>query len=198
MSIWSVALRRRIGVRCTTSLSPVAYYSLFPATFPNGPPPHASFHINPRALRDEYIKLQAINHPDRASAPGRSAAERTSAVINEAYEKLLDPYARALHLLSLHGIEIKEEVVEEAEGDLLMRVMEAREALEEAQTKEDVVVMQEQNEERVHRVEGGIADAFAGEDYARARGLVPELRYWLNIRSALREWEPGVEPVVHH
>ncbi|KAL2119071.1 hypothetical protein VTJ04DRAFT_6031 [Mycothermus thermophilus] len=101
------------------------YYALFPETLPSGPPPRGKFHIDTRALRREFLRLQAASHPDfhhhaastsppDSSSPdshksaARLRAEATSALINAAYKTLSSPLLRAQYLLrELHGIDLE-------------------------------------------------------------------------------------------
>lgn len=43
---------------------PLPYYALFPQTLPGGAPPDGPFDIDVRALRREFLQLQAASHPD--------------------------------------------------------------------------------------------------------------------------------------
>ncbi|KAL1836457.1 hypothetical protein VTJ49DRAFT_5132 [Mycothermus thermophilus] len=159
------------------------YYALFPETLPDGPPPRGKFHIDVRALRREFLRLQAASHPDfhhhaassSSSSPAeqedqsssssgykseaRLRAEEHSALINAAYKTLSSPLLRAQYLLrELHGIDVESEEhrgtgtstqshplggeetdMDPAEAqELLFTVLEAREAIEEAKTEEDL------------------------------------------------------------
>ncbi|KAI5862604.1 Co-chaperone Hsc20 [Durotheca rogersii] len=84
------------------------YYDLFPKTLPLGPPPAGPFAIDVRALRSEFLALQATAHPDRFPMGGveRRAAEARSAHINEAYRTLGSPMHRAQYLLRLRASQL--------------------------------------------------------------------------------------------
>lgn len=112
------------------SSGPPSFYALFPKTFPRGPPPAAPFPVDVRALRTEFLHLQAAAHPDfhhhassslsdaadRDSTRGggggqhstaRARAEALSSLINEAYRTLASPLLRAQYLLRQnHGIDL--------------------------------------------------------------------------------------------
>lgn len=83
------------------------YYSLFPKTFPNGPPPDSPFKLDrtlKSQLKQEYLKIQALTHPDtvgpNASAETQREAENQSAKYSIAYRTLLSPLRRAQHLIA--------------------------------------------------------------------------------------------------
>ncbi|EAQ89385.1 hypothetical protein CHGG_06004 [Chaetomium globosum CBS 148.51] len=104
--------------------SPIpTYYALFPETLPDGPPPTGKFPIDLRALRNEFLRLQAASHPDfhhsasqtsptpptqgnnnnnntNTKSAARLHAEATSAQINAAYKTLSSPLLRA-HWLAM-------------------------------------------------------------------------------------------------
>ena len=72
-----------------------------------------------------------------------------------------------------------------------MTVLEVREAIEEAETHEEVVKIKRENDARIELVEGELRRAFEegkGED---ARDRTVELRYWEGLKKACDDWEPG-------
>ena len=108
------------------------YFSLF------GLP--ACYHCDARKLDAAYRKLQSEVHPDRFAAAGESErrlALQSSARVNEAYRALRDPVDRALHLLSLHGIQAMSETDTALPMDFLEYQLERREAIEAAAKSHD-------------------------------------------------------------
>ncbi|KAI0850580.1 Co-chaperone Hsc20 [Daldinia vernicosa] len=181
---------------------PISHYDLFPQTLPQGPPPKGRFAIDVRALRREFLALQATAHPDLAP-PGASSkrrAEAASSRINDAYRTLADPLSRAQYLLRLRwGIDAAgEEAARVEDPELLMLVLETREAIEEAEAEEDLEGLRAENEARIRESEDRLARAFEEDDGERARREVTRLRYWVNIRDAVRDWEEGKPVVLQH
>lgn len=83
--------------------------------------------------------------------------------------------------------------------ELLMEVMEAREAVEECETEEELVGLKEENEARIQDSIKVLEDAFAKDDLAAAKRESVRLRYWRNIGESLREWEgKGSQHVLQH
>ncbi|KAK3065848.1 molecular chaperone, partial [Teratosphaeriaceae sp. CCFEE 6253] len=109
-------------------VSPPTHYELFPQTFPQGPPPASPFTPDLKQLRKEFLQLQAKSHPDLAPPSQKRHAEGLSSLINEAYRTLQDPLKRAQYLLLQHGLDVEDESSKLSGGELLMEVMEAREA----------------------------------------------------------------------
>ncbi|KAI0160972.1 Co-chaperone Hsc20 [Hypoxylon sp. FL1284] len=181
------------------------YYDLFPQTLPQGPPPKGPFAVDARALRREFLTLQAAAHPDVAAGAGASAASRraadaASARINEAYRTLASALPRAQYLLQLRGRGdvSADETARVSDPALLAAVLEAREAVEEAEGEKDLDPLREANDARVALSEDRLARAFEGDELERAAEEVTRLRYWLNIRESIHNWERGKPVVLEH
>src|SRR5689334_3454791 len=70
------------------------------------------FDVDTAELDRRYFALQRQLHPDRfvAKSPReRAIAQSQAASLNDAYETLKDPLARAVYLLKLGGIEVERE-----------------------------------------------------------------------------------------
>ncbi|EKG21816.1 Heat shock protein DnaJ [Macrophomina phaseolina MS6] len=175
------------------------HYTFFPKTLPHGPPPAGPFAIDLRALRNEFLQLQAGAHPDRHSGADKRRAEALSARINEAYRALQNPLLRAQHLLQLRGIDVAEdERLKVEDPELLMEVLEARERIEEAESEEALQDMKEENERRIEQSVEVLDRAFKEDDMDKAKEEAVRLRYWVNIKDSLDAWEPGKPVVLQH
>ncbi|KAI1410902.1 Co-chaperone Hsc20 [Hypoxylon sp. FL1857] len=176
------------------------HYDLFPQTIPEGPPPKGPFAIDTRELRREFLTLQATAHPDLVPpGPEKRRAEAASARINDAYRTLAHPLLRAQYLLSLRGIDVaNEETARVEDPSLLMLVLETREAIEEAQSEEELEPLKADNEARIRESEEALATAFEKDDEMEARREVTKLRYWVNIRESIQNWERGKPIVLEH
>ena len=95
-----------------------------------------------RAVLDaRWKELQREAHPDKFAAQGAAAqrvAMQWSVRINEAYQRLKDPLKRASYLCELHGAPINAHHNTAMPTDFLMQQMQWREALDEAETLEDI------------------------------------------------------------
>ncbi|KAL8940624.1 MAG: hypothetical protein Q9211_002189 [Gyalolechia sp. 1 TL-2023] len=186
------------------SLRPQNHYDLFPSNFPSGPPPSSSFHVDPSKLRQEFLQLQAQAHPDRHQGIDKVKAEAASARINDAYRTLLNPLARARYLLSLRGVELSEDESiagspsgmsgegtggQNVDAAFLMDVMDVREEVEEATSREEVEEMKMKNNERKKASEDRLDELFRAGDIESARRETVKLGYWVNVGTALEGWE---------
>lgn len=209
------------------------YYDLFPETLPQGPPPQGPFDIDVRALRREFLRLQAASHPDYfhaasstssssssssnsspsdpgnlAAAKRRRQAEAASSHINAAYKTLSHPLLRAQYVLAeRYGVDLAgDEAGSHSSGAgaaadpaLLVEVLEAREAIDEAESESDLEGPMVENEERIGRCLEGLRRAFAEGDVDGAVGEAVRLRYWESIKEGIRGWEKGVGGgLLHH
>ncbi|KPM35623.1 hypothetical protein AK830_g10957 [Neonectria ditissima] len=178
---------------------PQTHYDLFPETLPDGPPPSGHFPIDTRALRREFLRLQARAHPDMHPAENKVRAEATSARINDAYKTLTNPLTRAQYLLSLRGVDVaNDEALKVEEPELLMQVLEAHEEMEIADSEADLQGLLEENDERIAASEQALEHAFQHDDVEAAKHEAVRLRYWVNIKEGLDNWEKGKEVVLEH
>lgn len=174
-------------------------YSFFPSTLPDGPPPKGPFPIDTRRLRTEFLGLQSRHHPDKHPAQRKTQAEAASASINEAYRTLANPLLRAQYLLSLRGVDVAaDETLKVEEPELLTVVLEAHEAMDDAASPADLEGLAAENEERIAASEGVLEEAFRRENVDLAKREAVRLRYWVNIREALRDWEQAKGAVLRH
>jgi molecular chaperone HscB len=99
-----------------------------------------AYELDGEALAERYRELQRVVHPDRfASAPQqqRRLAVQASGHINQAFQTLRDPLARARYLLELHGLPAESGSGGTGDPVFLMEQMELREALAGARAQAD-------------------------------------------------------------
>lgn len=143
--------------------------------------------------------MQAKAHPDLAPAGQKRQAEALSSRINEAYKTLQDPLKRAQYLLSLQGIDVEDESAKLEENALLMEVMEAREAVEETESEEELSTLRGENNERIAESVSVLEQAFANAQWDAAAQEAIRLRYWMNIEESIQGWEKGKGGgIIHH
>ena len=100
----------------------------------------ARYDVDLRELRTRYTDLQQTVHPDRFASAGdvekRLSMQQTSH-INEAYQTLKDPVARAVYLLKLKGTDVHMDNETTSDMAFLMEQMALREALADIRGNED-------------------------------------------------------------
>jgi molecular chaperone HscB len=115
-----------------------------------------------------------------------------SSTITHAYSTLQNPLSRAAYLL--HHFDPPVPVTESSklsDPELLMMVLEVREAIEEATTPSEVEAIKAENQKRIKDVEMKLEEAFKEGRAEDARDRTIELRYWEGLRKACDDWEPG-------
>ena len=93
------------------------------------------------AIDARWKELQREAHPDKFAAQGAVAqrvAMQWSVRINEAYQRLKDPLKRASYLCELNGEAVNAENNTAMPASFLMQQMQWREALDDAQTPENI------------------------------------------------------------
>ncbi len=149
--------------------------------------------IDSHSLAERYRELQRVVHPDRfanASDQERRLSVQGAALINEAYETLKDPVARASYLLTLHGVEMDSQNESTQDMAFLMQQMELREALEEARKQADpyetVIAINNQVNQLITHLVGQMAVQFetpTQEQLEAAREILRKMRFLQKLRS---------------
>lgn len=84
-------------------------------------------------------------------------------------------------------------------GDLLMEVMEAREAVDEVESEEELEALREENKGRVAASVEVLEDAFENAQWEDAAREAIRLRFWVNIAESIQGWEKGQGGgAIHH
>lgn len=99
-----------------------------------------SYSVDTSVLRERYRELQRSVHPDRyanASGQEQRLAMQGSTFINEAFETLRDPLARAKYMLRLLGGDQDTDNETTKDTAFLMEQLELREALSEIRQQAD-------------------------------------------------------------
>ena len=141
----------------------------------------AAFSIDRDALEKAYREIQSQVHPDRFAHAGdaeRRASLQWTTRVNEAYQTLKSPVARASHLLALRGVDVAFETNTAMPPEFLMQQMELREALEEAKDAQALASLQKKLSAERQALERQIGDALdLKKDHPAAAGLVRKLQF---------------------
>ncbi|KAG9304757.1 hypothetical protein G9A89_003931 [Geosiphon pyriformis] len=124
-------------------------------------------------------------------------ATNLSSMINEAYQVLRDPLARAQYMLRLNNIFIAE-TQSIVDTEILMEVMEFQECLEEELTEEQLKVKREETEAQINSTITGLSQAFQKNDLDKAKCLTIKLQMWYNIKKAVINSVPGKRVELEH
>lgn len=144
------------------------------------------FGLDAKELEQRHRELARALHPDRHASEPRSQrmlALSRAIEVNEAYRVLKDPIRRAEKLLALRGVPVGETKEPPPSEELLMDMMDQREALSDAmRTKNHVAVERlakpmRQRELNLVATLAAALDAPDGTESAKALCALAELRY---------------------
>lgn len=125
-----------------------------------------TYALDEMLLAERHRAAMQKVHPDRfadRSAAERRVAEQWSAVINEAFETLKSPVKRAVWLAKKRGAEVETEGQVRMPADFLMKQLDWRERLEEADETERSALLEEVESE-AKSLEAALEAAFDREN----------------------------------
>ena len=153
------------------------------------------FDVDSAVLQRAYHERASAAHPDRfAAAPAaeRVVARQRSMAINDAYQTLKSPVARAEYLLAKLGVTIGDnERVDDPE--FLMAFLELREELAEARQGKQLPALEKlcaAMKLRERALVASLSPGFAARDLAKLKLTLIELRY---VGRYLEECEAAME-----
>ncbi|THH34132.1 hypothetical protein EUX98_g90 [Antrodiella citrinella] len=148
------------------------------------------FQVEHATLRARFLALQRLVHPDRwaAKSPIKGdIAARVSEAVNTINSHLSNPFLRAAYILEREGITDNPESILDNPA-VVMEVMEVREALEEAQTEEEVEEIRVQNKANMNDVQEELSEFVAAKAWDRVSEAAIRLKYLQGIEQAARAW----------
>lgn len=150
----------------------------------------ASYVLPIAAIEKKYIELQQLYHPDRfvkASPEDQLKAQQLASDINEAYAQLMDPVKRGICLLNRVGVECDvQENHTISDPELLMEIMELREALSEINNDEDRQNFQKNLQLKIENCEESIQASFQDKNYDLSKSYVTKLQYYYKTKKELK------------
>jgi molecular chaperone HscB len=148
------------------------------------------FALDRAELDRRYFAAQRQLHPDRfatRSARERAISQSQAVSLNDAYETLKDPLARACALLKLAGVAKtpdRDHTIDDPE--LLMEQMERRERLAEADAPEGASLIEKETAADIEHAVAAIDGAFGRRDIAAATRETTRLRYLTKLADDAR------------
>lgn len=149
--------------------------------------PHYSLDIT--ALADRYRRLRRHRRPGMAG---------DAALIEQAYQTLKSPVARAAYLLERRGIDPDGETGIARDGVFLINRIQLRESLEEVEDAPDraaaLAGLEQEAEGRLADLEADFAAALAANDSQGAVEVLARMRFYDQFLRQIqaREEEPGL------
>ncbi len=156
-----------------------------------------SFDVDVDKLGDRYRQLQSEAHPDRFAGAAESEklkAVQFTSLINEAYNTLKQPLARAAYLLQLHGEDTEQVSQADLGMELLMEQMQLREALDELPADESALPRLEELKAEVKEKfatrQQQFATALEAGEIQAAKKVFHEMQF---LHKLLKEIDQGEE-----
>lgn len=158
------------------------------------------FQLDTQNLAQLYRELQKEVHPDKFVSAGeqqsRMAVQLTS-LVNQAFDTLKSPVARAQYLLKLAGMDIDHEQDTTMDPMFLMEQMELREEIEGVQSKADplneVDVLLKQVKEKLLSVMDKFDQAYQEKDFAVAHEWSRKMQFLKKNMQELDEIAVAIE-----
>lgn len=150
----------------------------------------ARFAQDVEQLAARWRALQREVHPDRFAAEGAAAqraAAQWSARVNQAWQRLRDPLARASYLCELGGVRVDADGAAAMSPQFLMQQMALREALDAASTPAALDALAAQAAAQRAQIEGDIARQIDEE------GNLPAAAQNVRALMFLRRFEQDVQ-----
>lgn len=161
------------------------------------------FAVDSEQLAERYRDLQRTAHPDRyanATDQERRLSVQRAAQINEAFQALRDPLARARYFLELHGVQVDDERDTAMDPAFLMEQIELREALaevrEHADPQGELARLFTSINVRIREITGLLEKQLAQvtpEALRQARDNVRKLQFLSRLREEALELEAELE-----
>ncbi|QRW19013.1 iron-sulfur cluster co-chaperone protein HscB, mitochondrial [Rhizoctonia solani] len=146
------------------------YYSLFDL-------PENTYKVDTKDLRNRFLKTQRLTHPDAWSAKpekDKAAAANYSSFVNKGAE----------YLLSLRGVEMGETDSLE-DQHFIIEIMDSRENVEVAETRDDLESLLEDNNAQVQDEINTISNAFDRGYLQTAKEASIRLKYRLGVQDSI-------------
>jgi molecular chaperone HscB len=164
-----------------------------------------SFEIDGADLSQTYQTLQKLTHPDKfatASEREKLIAVQKNAQVNDAYQVLKSPLARAEHMLELRGIELKHEQQTIQDTAFLMQQMEWREQLEDIGSLNDPLTALEALDDEIHaeltahlnKLQHLLDENSPDADH-QAATLVRKVKFLIKLRSEIELKEDALSDI---
>ncbi len=158
------------------------------------------YDIDLNTLQQKYTALQQAVHPDRFANAGdqekRLSMQQTSH-INEAYQTLKDPVARALYLLKLKGMDINFDNETTMDMDFLMEQMAMREKMADIREHDDPLqqldVLADEVNTKMQALAQDFANAYGDGQLEAARELIRKMQFMQKAKKEIGELSASLE-----
>ena len=160
-----------------------------------------SFVLDANQLAVQYRQLQQQYHPDRYAAASdgeRLQALQQASDVNAAYQTLKDPLSRAEYLLTLQGLDIRDEQQTLQDPEFLMQQLDWREELEALREAGGDAAVTAFAERRVAEILSGVTPVSEGADREDVVRAVVEAFRRHGYAATVNETAGNIQICHHH
>jgi molecular chaperone HscB len=157
------------------------------------------FSVDEHSLASRYRELQKETHPDRFAAGSdqqKRLAVQYSAWVNEAYETLKAPVARAHYLLSLKGHAFDSQQTIGNDPAFLLHQMSLREQLSELKDQADpeqaLDHLRDELEELIDHQCTAFKDDYEQEDFQSAKIAASKMQFLFKLEAEVERVEEDI------
>lgn len=118
-------------------------------------------------------------------------AASLSSLVNIAYKTLRQPLPRVEYILSLHDLQ-PDETDGLEDSELIMDVLDSRETLEQASSRDEVDLVQSANQVKIDELLAQIESLVEHEDWPNLKTAAIKLKYLQGIADAAQAWPDRV------
>eukprot|EP01133_Synstelium_polycarpum_P018247 gene18247-21832_t len=152
-------------------------------------PDYTLFSVDLKDLSHRFKSAQKRLHPDlfhQRSDKEQSLSKDQSTALNTSYNILKSPFLRAEYMLQCKGFDLTD--VNDVDPEVLMEVLEIREAIEDANDDEEAVkTIAHENRNKMNLSEEKLANLFSKNDYNAALAEAVYLRYLVRIQEEVHK-----------
>ncbi|KAM9968441.1 hypothetical protein ACTFIW_002879 [Dictyostelium discoideum] len=143
-----------------------------------------SFRVDLKDLSHRFKKLQKQLHPDlfeqSDSQKEKNISKEITTSLNTAHNILKSPFLRAEYILNQKGLDLSS--VGDVDPEVLMEVLEVREAIDEG-TEEEITKIAHENRQKINDVVEKLENEFQNKNYQEALKQTVYLRYLTRIQE---------------
>ena len=147
------------------------------------------FSVDIQKIEDKYLKLQQLFHPDKFSNFSEKEQKHStllSSLINEAYEKLINPIDRANLLLKLNGFETSSDNKSFDDKSVLDEIMEIQTKCIEAEDHETKELILTDLNHKIKNIINEMTSLFDEKKFDNFYKLNIKLSYLEKIKKNLK------------
>ena len=159
-----------------------------------------AYDIDLPLLAERYRELQRHYHPDRHA--GKSSRDirisvQKAALVNQAYDTLKNPVARAYYLLEMAGIETNADTYISRDGAFLMAQMQLREKLQDAEEDADpfavLDALRAEGQEHFAALERDFRVGLDSGDWEKALEAVAKMQFFAKFQRDIEDTEARLD-----